>query len=299
MATYAELVSTVFSLVESRLHEPLSLEEASALVGLSPFHLHRVVHELTGRPLIEYLRARRLAASLTDLLETDRRVVDIAMDYCFDYEQSYIRAFKRQFGLTPGAYRRDRPILDVAESLRERAWSALGENGIVVSPRTVMIPGYAAVGRARVFGADSGEDAATSLANETWAAIDRSLGQVFASTRFTGIVSQSGEPGSWRYEAGFEVSASASDAERAGLAAFSIPSGRYVSFSWVIRSHPSALRASELWEFYRLVFDGFVPSSANRFPHPWHLEQIDLAECSEDFGIFRLAVPVVETAGTA
>jgi AraC family transcriptional regulator len=295
MATYAELVNAVFSLVESRLHEPLSLEEASEKVGLSPFHLHRVVHELTGRPLIEYLRARRLAASLQDLLETNRRVVDIAMDYCFDYEQSYIRAFKRQFALTPGAYRRDRPVLDVAASLRERAWSALGENGIALSPRTVMIPGYRAVGLRRDFSADSGEDAATLLANEAWAAIDRSLGQVFASSRFTGIVSQTGDSGSWRYEAGFEVSVPVTEAERAGLASFSIPSGRYVSFSWVIRSHPSALRGSELWEFYRLVFDGFVPSSVNRFPHPWHLEHIDLAECSEDFGIFRLAVPVVET----
>lgn len=294
MATYAELVSKVFSLVESRLHEPLSLEEASSIVGLSPFHLHRVLHELSGQPLIEYLRARRLAASLADLLETDRRVVDIALDYCFDYEQSYIRAFKKQFGLTPGAYRRDRPVLDVAASLLERSWSALGENGILVSPRTVMIPGYRTVGLKKDFGVDATDVSATELANAAWAAIDRALGAAFLSTRFTGIVSQTGGEDSWRYEAGFEASLSASDAARAGLSAFSVPSGRYVSFSWVIRNHPSALRSSELLEFYRLVFDGYVPSSTNRFPHPWHLELIDLAECSADFGIFRLAVPVVE-----
>ncbi len=294
METYAELVSKVFSLVESRLHEPLSLEEASSLVGLSSFHLHHVVHELTGQPLIEYLRARRLAASLTDLLESDRRVVDIALDYCFDYEQSFIRAFKRQFGLTPGAYRRDRPVLDVAASLLERTWSALGENGILVSPHTVMIPGYRTVGLKKDFGTDASDVSATELANAAWAAIDRAPGSSFSSSRFTGIVSQTGGEGSWRYKAGFEASVSPTEALRAGLSSFCVPSGRYVSFSWVIRSHPSALRSSDLMEFYRLVFDGYVPSSTNRFPHPWHLELIDLAECSPDFGVFRLAVPVVE-----
>ncbi len=176
METYAELVTAVFSLVETHLHEPLDLETLSARVGLSPFHLHRVVHELTGKPLIEYLRARRLAASLEDLLRTDRRVVDIALDYCFDYEQSYIRAFKKLFGLTPGAYRRERPVLEIAESLRERPWSALGENGILVRPRTTMVPCYQIVGLARTFGADAGDESATSLANEAWSAVDAAVG---------------------------------------------------------------------------------------------------------------------------
>jgi AraC family transcriptional regulator len=295
METYAALVTKVFNLVESRLHEPLGLEEMSELVGLSPFHLHRVVHELTGKPLIEYLRARRLAASLGDLLQGDRRVVDIALDYCFEYEQSYIRAFKKQFGLTPGAYRRERPTLEIAESLRERPWSALGENGILVSPRTTMIPGYGIVGLSRAFGADAGEDSPTALANEAWAAVNDAVGGAFASSRYTGVVSGAGLPGFWRYFAGFEVGQRARDAALAGLSSFAVPSGRYVSFSWIIRNHPRSLRSSELMEFYRIVFDGFVPSSANRFPHPWHLELMDLAECSEDYGVFRLAVPVVET----
>ncbi len=108
-------------------------------------------------------------------------------------------------------------------------------------------------------------------------------------------MSRGDSPGSWRYFAGFEVGSRLADAVRAGLQPCTVPSGRYVSFSWIIRNHPSSLRSSELLEFYRLVFDGFVPSSANRFPHPWHLELIDLAECSADYGIFRLAVPVVET----
>lgn len=295
METYAELVTTVFSLVESHIHEPLDLEALSARVGLSPFHLHHVVHELTGKPLIEYLRARRLAASLEDLLLTDRRVVDIALDYCFDYEQSYIRAFRKQFGLTPGAYRRTRPVLGIAGSLRERVWSALGENGILVSPRTMMIPGYETVGLSRVFGMDAGDDSATVLANESWAAVNGATGGAFSSTRYTGVVSRTDSPGSWRYFAGFEVGSRAPDAVRSGLSAFTVPSGRYVSFSWIIRSHPSALRSSELLEFYGLVFDVFVPSSASRLPHSWHLEVMNLSECSADYGIFRLAVPVVET----
>jgi AraC family transcriptional regulator len=82
METYGALIDHVLALVESSLHCPLSLEDVSKATHLSPYHLHRVVRELSGTPLIDYLRRLRLSASLVDLLETKRRVIDIAQDYC-------------------------------------------------------------------------------------------------------------------------------------------------------------------------------------------------------------------------
>jgi len=40
------------------------------------------------------------------MLKTNLNVLDIAMIYGFEYEQSYIRSFKRKFGVTPGELRR-------------------------------------------------------------------------------------------------------------------------------------------------------------------------------------------------
>jgi AraC family transcriptional regulator len=56
--------------------------------------------------LAGYIRSRKLAVSLDDLLKTNSTLFNIALDYGFEYEQSYRRAFKHEFGITPGEYRK-------------------------------------------------------------------------------------------------------------------------------------------------------------------------------------------------
>jgi AraC family transcriptional regulator len=45
-------------------------------------------------------------ASLERLLGTNCKLLDIALEYGFEYEQSYLRSFKREFGVTPGKFRK-------------------------------------------------------------------------------------------------------------------------------------------------------------------------------------------------
>lgn len=73
---------------------------------LSEGHLRRLFRFEYKKTLTRYIRSRKLTASLNDLLKTDSNVIDIAQKYGFDYEQSYIRAFKREFGKTPGFLRK-------------------------------------------------------------------------------------------------------------------------------------------------------------------------------------------------
>ncbi len=68
---------------------------------------------LTGETLKEYIRSRRLAASLDRLLCTRLRVMDIALHAGFDSQEAFARAFKQAFAVTPQQYRRlgDRKVL--------------------------------------------------------------------------------------------------------------------------------------------------------------------------------------------
>ena len=54
---------------------------------------------------------------LGDLLKAKSNVLDIALDYGFEYEQSYIRAFKNEFHLTPGEMRKKGEIVKVTPTL--------------------------------------------------------------------------------------------------------------------------------------------------------------------------------------
>jgi AraC family transcriptional regulator len=54
------------------------------------------------------------------LLYTDKNILDIALDYGFDYEQSYIRAFKREFGITPGGLRKNGQMVKITPPFNQK-----------------------------------------------------------------------------------------------------------------------------------------------------------------------------------
>ena len=74
--------------------------------ALSERHLRRMFKFAFKQSLGGYIRSRRLKASLDDLLKTDSNILDIALKYGFCYEQSYRNAFKREFRMTPGNFRK-------------------------------------------------------------------------------------------------------------------------------------------------------------------------------------------------
>jgi len=69
--------------------------------------LQRLFRSAYNQPIGLYIRSFKLTASINDLLNTDSNILDIALGYGFNYEQSYIRAFKRKFGITPGKLRKE------------------------------------------------------------------------------------------------------------------------------------------------------------------------------------------------
>lgn len=92
--------------IEVNLKEDISLEEAAHRVLRSKFHFHRLFHAHIGMPFAGYIRQRRLASSAGELIVTDKRILDIALDYLFDSQASFTRAFKRTYQMSPGQYRR-------------------------------------------------------------------------------------------------------------------------------------------------------------------------------------------------
>lgn len=92
--------------IEANMYQHLSMEDISGQVYLSRYHLQRIFKSLTGRGIMEYARSRKLTESLYELIHTGDRIVSIAEKYGFEYEQSFTRAFKGEFGLSPSEYRR-------------------------------------------------------------------------------------------------------------------------------------------------------------------------------------------------
>jgi AraC-like DNA-binding protein len=104
---YSEsVVKDILQWVESSLNTTLPVEFIAEKSGYSRWHFQRLFKQTTGVALGEYVRARRLSCAAIDLKLTSRTVLDIALQYGFNSQQTFTRAFKNKFHLPPGRYRK-------------------------------------------------------------------------------------------------------------------------------------------------------------------------------------------------
>lgn len=104
---WTECISRGITYMEEHLKEDISMEDLARKIGVSPFYFQKGFSMLCGITLGEYLRCRRLSLAGRDLLLSDRKVIDIALDYGYDSPDSFSRAFSRFHGITPLAARRE------------------------------------------------------------------------------------------------------------------------------------------------------------------------------------------------
>lgn len=92
--------------IEAHLDEKISLDELARRACLSKYHFHRLFRRETGEPVQQYIRRRRMERAAGELAETDRPILEIALDCRYSSQEAFSRAFARVYSLTPGEYRR-------------------------------------------------------------------------------------------------------------------------------------------------------------------------------------------------
>nr|MBU9936678.1 AraC family transcriptional regulator [Ferruginibacter sp.] len=84
-----------------------SLEELASHCHISPFHFSRIYKAFTGYPVHQYLQLMRLKHAGM-LLATALPVADIAFQSGFNSIDYFSAAFKKQYRLSPSAFRASR-----------------------------------------------------------------------------------------------------------------------------------------------------------------------------------------------
>lgn len=92
--------------IESHLTDEIDFEAAAREAYSSSFHFQRVFSILCGFTLGEYVRMRRLSMAASDIVNTDEKIIEIAMKYGYDSPESFTRAFTRFHGVTPSEAKR-------------------------------------------------------------------------------------------------------------------------------------------------------------------------------------------------
>jgi len=105
-----EAIQKTLDYLEAQIGEEISIDELAEMAGLSPFYYQRLFSRLVKKPVREYCKLRRLARACEALPNRNKRILDIALDHGFGSHETFTRAFKAAYGMTPEEYRA-RPVM--------------------------------------------------------------------------------------------------------------------------------------------------------------------------------------------
>jgi AraC family transcriptional regulator len=95
----------VLAYAAAHLDDDVSLTALASQASLSPFHLHRVFSAAVGETSKQYTLRLRLGRAAALLVASDDSALNVALSCGFQSHEVFCRAFRRQFGTTPSAYR--------------------------------------------------------------------------------------------------------------------------------------------------------------------------------------------------
>lgn len=99
-------IKKVLHHIEENYGRRLEIAELAELVNTSEGHLCRLFKKIVSKTLVEYINIFRINKASELLLDTDKKILEIAMDVGFEHFSYFIKVFKRLKGCPPAQYRR-------------------------------------------------------------------------------------------------------------------------------------------------------------------------------------------------
>ncbi len=118
MQSYEDRLRRVIQYIYDNPAGDLSLDNLADVAAFSRFHWHRVFHAMTGETCAEAVRRVRATRASVWLLETNDPISQIATRSGYDNPQSFARAFRDVFGMTPALFRKSGTPEDLKMTLR-------------------------------------------------------------------------------------------------------------------------------------------------------------------------------------
>ena len=103
---YSRHMTVIKEYVDAHYSGPLRLNELCEITGLTPQHLNRITHRLTGMSPMEYIIKKRIDTAKELLKTTEIPISEIAHDCGFENDNYFWKTFKEKESLTPGEYRK-------------------------------------------------------------------------------------------------------------------------------------------------------------------------------------------------
>lgn len=101
-----------------RTHRKISLKEISSMSGFSVKHTQDLFFKENGVTIGKYIKQYQFSKAIILLVLTRKSILNISLDTGYSSQQSFSRAFKKEFSLSPMRYRK-RGIIDTQKIISD------------------------------------------------------------------------------------------------------------------------------------------------------------------------------------
>ncbi|MFJ3581781.1 GyrI-like domain-containing protein [Streptomyces sp. NPDC090127] len=138
-------LNQLVDLVEKHLAEELDVRELAGKLGTTEYHLRRMFSSLSGMPLSEYLRRRRMTVAAADVVRGADDLLSIAVRHGYSSTEAFGRAFRAVHGAGLSDVRRDGGPLRTQPQLR---FHLTVEGSVPMDTHIIDRPAFRLVGHA-------------------------------------------------------------------------------------------------------------------------------------------------------
>jgi DNA-binding response OmpR family regulator len=100
-----EKIKLLIEYIDKNFQEHLTRDNLSQIIGLSPDHMSRFFFKLTGKKIGEYINDKRIEYTKNRLLNSDDKIVNIALDAGFESLRTFNRIFLKEQKVNPATFR--------------------------------------------------------------------------------------------------------------------------------------------------------------------------------------------------
>jgi AraC family transcriptional regulator len=101
-----ERVQKAMNYIEAHLHEDIVIEKVAQEAFMSQASFYTIFSKMFDTTIKDYIVKRRLTFAARSLIESQASVLEIALDANYKSYEAFSRKFKKEFRLSPSAYRK-------------------------------------------------------------------------------------------------------------------------------------------------------------------------------------------------
>jgi AraC family transcriptional regulator len=287
-----ETIGQCIHYVEDNLYEKFTLDDIAWDCGMSKYHLHRMFKSLTGETLMDYVLSRKLSASISELKDTNRRIIDVAMDYGFDYEQSYIRAFRKKFGLTPLKIRAEGVSIPIQEKIKIDDIMSI-HNSVIYKPSFMFKQKFYLVGMNHKIMSKSGDKVANLHGRDFFYHHKQGISEPVDPQVYFGYTDwRDNEKGCIYYMPSAQVYDLKHIPE--GMEGVLIPAHKYVVFRFVGFFRPDEINGRQVGRLLVHMYSKWIFNSGYKFADTFRFEYIDTKLSKDNYCELDIYQPIID-----